>query len=258
MFREPIGDYEVDIEKYETSDFGEEKYRRRVPVVCFIPKKNQLEKCPVLIYQHGLMGHTMESSMLCEDLASAGYAVISVGHPLGGGELAYLDGSKYEAPADFSIDRYHLSKLQPFWEEDIHQVLAMLPTISCAGKLDLEHGVHMIGVSLGGCSSVCMALREEKVKSAINLDGGLFMDITPNYPKTPILILCSPMNYFAHHKLSELKIPNVQIVKIRKVTHWEFSDGIYLSEKGQKNREWADRVSMERAKRCLEFLRSYV
>ena len=38
------------------------------------------------------------------------------------------------------------------------------------------------------------------------------------------------------------------------VSHFEFSDGVYLSDKGKQNREWADRISRHRAERILEFI----
>lgn len=46
------------------------------------------------------------------------------------------------------------------------------------------------------------------------------------------------------------------IKKIRKLSHWEFSDGVYFSERGKKDRNRADTISKMRAHLCLEFFNS--
>lgn len=74
------------------------------------------------------------------------------------------------------------------------------------------------------------------------------------YTDKPILVLCSPLNHMAYFKLKKISYPHLSIKKIRKVTHWEFSDGVYLSDKGKSNRQWAYDVSSKRANLCLELL----
>ena len=55
--------------------------------------------------------------------------------------------------------------------------------------------------------------------------------------------------------LSKVKHTNVRVEKIKKVSHFEFSDGIYLTKKGRNNREWADRISKQRAELILDFIK---
>ena len=47
---------------------------------------------PVIIFNHGLNSYTMQNSVLCADLASSGYIVVSVGHPHMSGAIRYSDG----------------------------------------------------------------------------------------------------------------------------------------------------------------------
>lgn len=108
---------------------------------------SEIDKFPVIIYSHGLTGFQMESTVLCADLASNGFIVVSIGHPFGSRAVTYTD--------------------------------------------------------------------------------------------KPILVLCSLLNHMAYFKLKKISYPQLSIKKIRKVTHWEFSDGVYLSDKGKNNRKWA-------------------
>ncbi len=48
---------------------------------------------PVIIFNHGYGGYMMQSTVLCSDLASLGYIVVSVGHPYESLGIKYLDGS---------------------------------------------------------------------------------------------------------------------------------------------------------------------
>lgn len=90
-------------------------------------------------------------------------------------------------------------------------------------------------------------------ENAVNLDGGLFVDLNPIFKEKPILVLRSTLNYKANRKLKEVGCMNVTVEKFRKVTHWEFSDGVYLGSKGMNDRHWADRISMARTETCLDF-----
>ena len=53
---------------------------------------------PVIIFNHGYGSYTMQSTVLCSDLASFGYIVVSVGHPYESSGVKYLDDSIIEMP----------------------------------------------------------------------------------------------------------------------------------------------------------------
>ena len=53
---------------------------------------------PVIIFNHGYGSYTMQSTVLCSDLASSGYIVASVGHPYESSGVKYLDGSVIKMP----------------------------------------------------------------------------------------------------------------------------------------------------------------
>ena len=301
MLREPIGKYNVGIRNIDTDEFGDNEYRRKLPLMFFypsdetgeeypymdvkyqreaatnlidngvrtycykdVPISHQEDKYPVIIYNHGLNGFQMESTTLCADIASSGYIVISIGHPYGSGAVTYEDGSIFAPNESFAIERNNLVPLGNLWYEDIRYALKYIGRLNCEDisdrnnsvfeRLNLGEGIDLLGVSFGGCCSVGTALMEKEIRSAINLDGGLFTDISCVYPDKPILVMCSPLNYKAHARLKEFGCTNVTIKKIRKLSHWEFSDGVYFSERGKKDRNRADIISKQRALLCLEFL----
>ena len=258
MFRKPIGEYPVEIRKYDTDETGNEPLRRRVPVTVFYPSK--APSFPVIIFNHGLSGHEMESSVLCADLASSGYMVVSVGHPYGASSVTYTDGSIFKDPEPFEQKRHRLDEIEPLWYEDI------LAAVQCIKKMNLSdpewkgriitEGMGTIGVSYGGCCGVIAALKNKDLSYAVNLDGSMFVEPEYIYKDIPILVMSSPFNRKAYAPLTESGCTEVLVKKVKKVTHFEFSDGIYLSDKGKNNREWADRISKERACVILDFIAS--
>lgn len=299
MLRAPIGNRKVGIYEMDTDCFGETEFKRKLSLMFFYPSdeegeaypykdatyqketlvsqlhdngvitycyknvtlSNKQEKYPVVLYSHGLMGYQMESTVLCADLASSGYIVVSVGHPYGSGAVTYTDGTMFTPNEAFRLDQHNLEPLGELWYEDIRQAITFIQQLDkmendCmfSNRMDLENGVNLLGVSFGGCCSIGAALMEKDVRCAINLDGGLFTRLEPIYTNKPILVLCSPFNYKAHAKLKSMKCENVRIQKCRKVSHWEFLDGVYFSERGKNDRKWADSVSKQRAQLCLSFL----
>ncbi len=297
MLREPVGDYPVGLKKYDTLEIGDRLHRRKVPLAFFYPSKEwerecsymdatfqrtapdsedngvhtfcgehpplteQQKKFPVILYNHGLCGFEMESTVLCADLASKGYVVVSVGHPYGAAIVTYTDGSRFEDPEPFEQMKHRLPEMEPLWYEDMSAAIAYLKEMNRSdlqwkNKLSFEE-MGVIGVSFGGCCGIVAALKNEELRYAVNLDGSLFVNPEYRFTQKPVLVICSPFNSKAYAELTKHGCTHVEVEKIKKVTHFEFSDGVYLSDKGKMNREWADRISKKRTERIWEFLQKH-
>lgn len=295
MFRKSMGEYLVGIRKYDTAEMGDELHKRRISLTFFYPSESwekecpykdatfqraapfskdngvhtfcgedaplteKLEKFPVLLYNHGLSGFEMESTVLCADLASKGYVVVSIGHPYGAEIVTYMDGSRFENPESFDKMKFHLGEIEPLWYEDMLTAIRFLKEMNRSDpiwkeKLLLE-GMGAVGVSFGGCCSIVAALKNKELAFVVNLDGSLFVEPEYVFRETPILIICSPFNRKAYAELLKHGCTHVEVEKMKKISHFEFSDGVYLSEKGKKNRDWANAVSKRRAERVLKFLK---
>lgn len=295
MLRQAMGDCQVGIRRYETKEIGDDSHRRRVPMTIYYPSeswtkeypymegqyqrsapnvidngvrtycgmepefKTTIVKAKVVLMNHGLCGYEMESTVLCADLASSGYIVVSIGHPYGAGIVTYTDGERFESPESFDDMRKKLDQLEPLWYEDIITVMEWLACANTSnsfwkGKLEVA-SMGSVGVSFGGCCSVFAALKNDSLRYAVNLDGALFGKPEIRNQDKTILVLCSPLNYKAHAILIKEGCTCVTVKRIRKVSHWEFSDGIYLSDRGKKNTAWANEVSRIRATMIREFIR---
>ncbi|MBO4389821.1 MAG: hypothetical protein J5825_03060, partial [Lachnospiraceae bacterium] len=69
------------------------------------------EHFPLILFNHGLYSYREENSFLCIELASHGYAVISVTHPLEASCAELDDGTVIFADKKVTVGRY-----QPFWK----------------------------------------------------------------------------------------------------------------------------------------------
>ncbi len=257
-FREPIGKYPVGIRQYDTGETGDTLHRRRVSFILWYPDIEG--DLPVIIFNHGLGGFATESSVLCLDLASSGYLLVSIAHPYGGGKVTYTDGSTFEDPEPIDTLRYKLDTVEPLWYEDILETISFLKKLNAEdpvfGKRLMLNNIGVGGVSFGGCCSVTAALRNNELTYAVNIDGSMFVEPDYRYPDKPVFVMCSPNNSKAYAGLVRQGCSNVKVQKVRKVSHFEFSDGIYLSERGRNDRERADRISIKRAEDILDFIRS--
>lgn len=72
-------------------------------------------KCyPVVFFNHGYSSHMMQNVVLCCDLASRGYIVISVGHPYEASALKYPDGRIVMASEAIGSDfKQTMRRIQP-------------------------------------------------------------------------------------------------------------------------------------------------
>ena len=292
MLRKPLGDLPVSIRTYDTPMFGtmqkraalsiyypssswetecpyKDPARQKAPsrsdngVHTFCgdgaaPISDAKEKYPVVLFSHGLCGYEMENTLLCADLASYGYVIVSIGHPKGSKIISYTDGSTFEDPEPFKKIRHKLDTIEPLWYEDFLETIEMLEEMNRTDPFWKEHldlsSMGIVGDSFGGCCGIAATLKNEKLHYAVNLDGGLFVPMTYTFPDKPILVLCSSINFIAHNALTRHGCSNVEIKKYRKIVHYEFSDGVYLGPKGKADRAWADRTSRERSGRILEFI----
>ena len=167
---------------------------------------------PVILYNHGYGGFTTVHQTVCEELASQGYVVVSVGHAYESALLLKPDGDvkafdpNNEAYAEdngrvqerlkdqivsaenvrvmetsyrklLAESPLHQESVQ-IWTADNQFVLRKLQEINKAdpilkGMMDLET-VGIFGHSLGGATAGEMAITEPSIKAGVNLDGFQF------------------------------------------------------------------------------------
>lgn len=286
MLRKPIGTYNVGITRYQT------ERAERVPYTIYYPSLETGTEAPyvnvddlygakegnptdngvhtfcyqnvpflpggdkhrVILFSHGLCGYEMECTVLCADLASLGYVVVSPGHPIGSPIVAYEDGSFHEWNQPEPITKTQLKELIPLWKEDFESVMEGLQGHPFANRLMLT-GFDLLGMSLGGSAAVFTGLSDTRIRHVINLDGRLFALPKPICSQPEILVYCGKRSLFAYLDLQKSHYPKLKIVTRKGLTHYHFSDGLFLSDKGKQNPDWADRERLHRIMTIREFLR---
>jgi dienelactone hydrolase len=184
---------------------------------------------PVILYCHGLGLLLDSNARLCEHLASAGYLVISVGHPGSSGFLDYpAEGPVFLDPgllptfhgpealarvnavlsapdvnARERATRHWCAQeealaLQDTWVDDLRAGLDWLQWGGHSGVLaalcragDFRQ-VGGLGMSLGGSALAALAQDDERLAAVVNLDGGqLGTALMDAQARVPVLVLQS-------------------------------------------------------------------
>ncbi len=143
---------------------------------------------PVLLFSPAWGGRRTQNTYLVEDLASHGFVVAAIDHPGNSGPTFYQDGH-VDQPAtgdamDFAtlsldeINAHGASEVERQTADEIG-VLDSLERMNqdqtnpFYHRLDLTR-VGTLGHSFGGAVSAEAAIEDDRIKSALNMDGSLF------------------------------------------------------------------------------------
>ena len=121
---------------------------------------------PVVLHSPGFGMERTSSTALVEDLASHGYAVVTIDHPHDAQFVEFPSGriaTQAVGPGD-------LPKALDVRVADIRFVLDQLPRIGRGLHLDLSR-VGMAGHSLGGAATAETMAVDRRVRAGVNLDG---------------------------------------------------------------------------------------
>ncbi|EME26665.1 Platelet-activating factor acetylhydrolase [Galdieria sulphuraria] len=161
------------------------------PMLSDVPLAHSTEPWPVVLFSHGLFANRLSYSVLCAEMASHGYIVVSVDHTDGSVPLVYFkDGDvlfyrkltqeERETPAvsqTIRILQAHrrvvdlqvaLASLKVLNEESKN--LVNLPThLDFRGKINLKE-VTVMGHSFGGATSLIACYLEKRFSKCLALD----------------------------------------------------------------------------------------
>ena len=139
---------------------------------------------PVLVFSHGLGNRRSYYTITAEELASHGYVVVGIDHPLGAGSVAFPDGRVIVfdslwgviQPPDYSIEeRFRFTdERMEIWAADASFAVDQLHVLNRSedfrGKLDLDR-VGIFGHSNGAKAAVVACMLDDRFKACVNLDG---------------------------------------------------------------------------------------
>lgn len=152
---------------------------------------------PVLLFSHGLGGIRNQNTFQVEELASHGYIVIAIDQPNYAAASVFPDGEIVEnqylnlAGAGASELDTHMDR----WASNSKFVLDQLELLNQSERfnnaMDLDR-IGVVGHSYGGSTAVYMLLHDDRVKAAINMDGGIFgLDDFPVKLDKPLMLMAA-------------------------------------------------------------------
>jgi len=240
-----------------------------------------LGKMPTLVFSHGGFAYPQTNTVLMEHLASHGYLVFSISHPgiasatlhdngdvipvltsvrdgmmAGAADPDYLAAfvsedisTRFEAHLR-NIDTHVLSPFFLKWQEDFIFAIDKLAAGELPGNAaKLSAAVDMqrlgtFGMSFGASGSAA-AFRDDRIKAAINLDGGVF-DNKPTDSQSPVPVLVMhhdsklgvpgyevyPHSEFSYEPLKTAGVdPNVVRLMTQGATHVDYTDSSLFNKR---------------------------
>jgi predicted dienelactone hydrolase len=142
---------------------------------------------PVILFEHRWAGARTQDTFLVEDLASHGYVVVALDHPLNSARVQLSDGSVVKsdrADALSNLEASSAAAIQALWLHELDLWTAdddfVLDTLfrdeTFGGRVDLDR-VGAVGHSFGGAVSMRLLGLDPRVKCAVNLDGWTFQGL---------------------------------------------------------------------------------
>lgn len=218
------------------------------------------EKFPLVVFNHGYQSYIESNNLMCIDLCSHGYVVLSVGHTfeaavtdLGFGQYAlqdktaikkmlswgYIKGAlklqkmKVSAEEREKAFREWQDKCVPFfgerlvqWQDDVVCAIDECKE-RFADRIDFEN-IGMTGHSFGGNTAYYMCHNMPEIKCGINLDGGIFGNYDGLIMHKPILQITSGPNKNIMAKVELDKDAPLYMALIDKVRHIGLSDAVWF------------------------------
>ena len=221
------------------------------------------ERFPLILFSHGYSSYREGNSFLCIELASHGYAVISVAHsleamctefddgsvlfydkrltgrmysPIAGGILAMLrltkaGGSDEELAARFDAVqrkycRFMMERL-PQWVKDMEAALGYARE-HLSDLIDFRRGVGASGHSMGGNTAYALCAEDPQVVCGVNIDGALFGDYSRTVQRKPFLQISCGDNERAETRAFLRHTAPVYKALFRDMKHIGFSDAKHM------------------------------
>ncbi|MEM9488090.1 MAG: hypothetical protein AAGC55_03040, partial [Myxococcota bacterium] len=224
------------------------------------------QRFPVILFNHGYIGHVAQNTIQMEELASHGYIVLSIAHPYESMLVTYPDGREVpfaelhvdaaltEAPlelweaysaaegepardralADYLAASTLLNQTVALWTADNRFVLDQLAALDrdhalLAGRLDLER-IAVMGMSFGGGVAGQVCLQDRRCKAVLNLDGLQNGDLLTGQLDQPYMMLLNEeAGAFVNSFMLRRSRDTVYRLTVADTTHLDFSDFTTLS-----------------------------
>lgn len=153
------------------------------------------EKFPLLLFAHGMSLYSQQNTFQLEELASNGYVIVAINFTGDAATTVFPDGNRVDfTPIENTIT--FLNNRIKLWEQDAAFVLDEVIKADfdnqfkqIAELIDYDN-IGMLGHSFGGATSAQMLAKDDRIKAAIDMDGGLYGDPMPEAgPGKPFMLM---------------------------------------------------------------------
>jgi len=162
--------------------------------VANVPVSDAAKSYPVVVFTGDVAVIPLMYTSLLEDLASQGYVVLALAHPYSSPFAVFPDGRTAFPVANANTDeKAARDQVGAVWAADVRFILDQLSVLNSsdallAGRLDLTK-IALVGHGLGGAAVLDVALADNRVVSAVSLDGLLLGDASGKELATPFLFI---------------------------------------------------------------------
>ncbi|MFC8127197.1 alpha/beta hydrolase family protein [Streptomyces sp. NPDC057302] len=148
------------------------------------PMRRTGRRLPVVVFSHGAHSHQGDHTITVQELASHGYAAVTVAHqydtytefPDGRIAVPLYDRRAPTLPGDFAADlRFVLDCVEQIAAGRNPDVDHKKLPAGLLGSLDARR-VGAFGWSKGGTATACAALADERIRAGLSLDGPMQMN----------------------------------------------------------------------------------
>ncbi|KAH8661552.1 Alpha/Beta hydrolase protein [Tricladium varicosporioides] len=194
------------------------------------------EHVPVLFFSPGYGNSRVYYSGAAQDLASNGYIVITMDHPVDSDFIEYPSGRN---ATYIENDNQPIAAFAPFVDRRVSDISFILNDLSKSpripgmrSKLKLEK-VGALGHSLGGCTAAALMLNSTRFIAGINMDGSMTGPVTTLGLSSPFLMLASsqhtrdgdPSWGTFYDSLKGWK----RVIRVSGTEHHHYADTLYLA-----------------------------
>lgn len=142
------------------------------------------EKFPLLLFGHGMELYGQQNTFQLEELASQGYVVIALNFTGYAATTIFPNGKRIDSvPIEFTPNA--LNNMVRNWEQDTTFILNEVikgnfdKNFTAIANLIDDDKIGMFGHSYGGATAAQMLVKDNRIKAAIDMDGGLYGDPMP-------------------------------------------------------------------------------
>ncbi len=196
------------------------------------------QNVPILFFSPGYRNSRVYYSGAAQDLASNGYIVVTMDHPVDSDFIEYPDGRN----ATYIEPDIPVEALVPYVDRRVSDIVFILEDLGgkhgkdripgLRKKLQTEK-VGALGHSLGGCTAAALMLNDTRFIAGVNLDGSMVGPVTTEGLDDPFLLMASG----THGRESDETWARFydalrgwkRDIRVNNTEHHHYADSLYLA-----------------------------